>query len=554
MKVETVQRKKKQRAFPVWGVVLAVAFTCLSCSGDPAPPPLCQETGEKCFDAVVIGAGGGGLAAGARLALGGEKVLVIEQHDKVGGYMTAFEREPYRFEASLHAMDGLDQGGMSYNTFEQLDLLNRVKRIRLDPAYRSVFPGITMDVPADPWAYSEVLKKQFPDEAEGIQGLFEALESINASMQCLMNLQDRKDVGKTLWRMLKGPGMLWPLIKYWNTSCSGMLDDYVHDEKLIAFITQLACFAGAEPDKVSGMFFAMMWNSYHFSGFTYFKGGSQAVSDALADVIEENGGEILLNTRVSKIKVKEGRAVAVGTEDGKEFKCRWVVSNANAPDTFFKMIGEENLPEDYVEGLKSMKVGLSAFVVYLGVDHDYRDAFPKGVHSYFVNSGYDQEQNFQYYYEGVPEKSTYGLINYTLVDPDNAPPGKNVICMSTIMPYDYKGDWYENESYDKYTALKDEVAWKLIRRSEEYLPGLREHIEVMEVGSPRTMEHYTSNPKGSIFGWDNTPEQSMMNRLPQETPIHNLYLAGAWTFPSGGQSAVLVSGLMAAKKILARDK
>jgi phytoene dehydrogenase-like protein len=122
------------------------------------------------------------------------------------------------------------------------------------------------------------------------------------------------------------------------------------------------------------------------------------------------------------------------------------------------------------------------------------------------------------------------------------------------MPYDYKGDWYESVSYAKYQALKEEVARTFIKRAEEYLPGLSEHIEVMEVGSPRTMEHYTLNPKGSIFGWEFLKEQSMLKRLPQKTPINNLFLAGAWTFPGGGQSAVLLSGAQAAEMILSRDK
>jgi len=86
------------------------------------------------------------------------------------------------------------------------------------------------------------------------------------------------------------------------------------------------------------------------------------------------------------------------------------------------------------------------------------------------------------------------------------------------------------------------------------LPDLSQHLEVFEVGSPRTMEHYTLNPGGTIFGWDNTLDQSLMKRLKQETPIKNLYLAGAWTFPAGGQSAVLVSGIMAADKILKLEK
>ena len=132
----------------------------------------------------------------------------------------------------------------------------------------------------------------------------------------------------------------------------------------------------------------------------------------------------------------------------------------------------------------------------------------------------------------------------------NAPPGKNVISIVSMMPYDYKGDWYESESYEKYDALKNEVAQIFIDRAEKLVPGLKDSIEVMEVGSPRTMEHYTLNPKGTIFGWEFNIEQSMLKRMKQKTPIKGLYLAGAWTFPCGGQSAVLMSGLMAADMIL----
>lgn len=539
----------------VWRIVLIpfVALSLVSSCSHQADRETAAEKGAASYDAVIIGAGGGGLAAAAKLALGGMKVLLIEQHDKVGGYMSRFERGPYQFEVSLHAMDGLDEGGITHNTFKELGILDRVKRIRLDPAYRSAFPDLTLDVPADPEVYRQRLQELFPGESAGIAGLFEALADINSSMICLMNLQDRRNVGQTVGRILRHPLMFWPMAKYWRSSCSAMLHDYVQDPRLIALITQLACFAGAEPDKVSGMFFAMMWNSYHHAGFTYFEGGSQAVANALAQVIRENGGEILLSTRVTKIVLEGSRARAVQTQDGKEFPCRYVVSNANAPDTFFKMVGREHLPAEYVKKLEGLKIGLSAFVVYLGVDHDYSDSFPKGVHSYFVNAGYDQVANFRAYYEGIPEETTFGIVNYSMVDPQAAPKGKNVICLATIMPYDYQGDWHEAESYRNYTLLKEEVAMKLVKRTEAFLPGLSSHIEEMEVGSPRTMEHYTLNPRGTIFGWDNTPEQSMMKRLPQKTPIDNLYLAGAWTFPGGGQSAVLISGLYAARMILDRE-
>ncbi len=526
--------------------VLMALLLCVSIPGAASS----AESGSS-YDVVIVGAGGGGLSAGARLALGGMKVLVIEQHYKVGGYMTTFERGDYTFEVSLHAMGSPEPGGMTYNTFKSLDLIGRVKPIRLDPMYRTVYPDLDLVIPGDSEEYKELLKKTFPHEAKGIDGLFKTLNRIDTTMMAMMGLTEG-EFGEALGVMVR-PWVYWPVMKYWNATLSEMLDDYVQDEKLIAVFTQLSGYAGAEPDNVQAVFFCLMWASYHYGGYYYFEGGSQSVSDAMADVIEENGGEILLSNLVTKIKIQDGRAVAVRTEDGKEFKCRYVVSNANAPDTFFKLVGTEHLPADYVERIETMKIGLSPFVVYLGVDHDYTEMF-HDMHQIMISESYDVHQNFMYVYDGVPEKAGYAIANYSAIDPTAAPAGKNVFQVISMLPYDWKDGWYESESYARYDALKTETAKILIKRAEKFVPDLSKHIEVMEVGSPRTMEHFTLNPKGTIFGWDNIPEQSMMKRLPQETPIENLYLSGAWTFPGGGQEAVMASGVLVGEKILKKAK
>ena len=250
---------------------------------------------------------------------------------------------------------------------------------------------------------------------EGIDALFDDLALIYEGMDSLGKLQAKQDTGATIWKMIKKPQMFWPIIKYWNSTASEMLANYIHDEKLIALFVQLMAYTGMPADEVSGMLFAGMWVSYHHVGFCYFEGGSGAVTKALGEVVEENGGEILLNTLATKIVVEEGAAVAVQTKDGKEFKCRYVVSNANAPDTFFKMVGREYLPEEYAHRLETRKIGLPAFAVYLGVDHDFSDAFePEGNHSYFINPGYDQTETFKYFREGNPEKAMFGMINFYL--------------------------------------------------------------------------------------------------------------------------------------------
>ncbi len=510
-----------------------------------------KELGANEYDVVVVGAGGGGLSAAAKLAKEGMKVIVVEQHFQVGGYMSSFSRKGYTFEASLDAMDktGIDM-------FESLGIKDKVTVVKLEDPYLAKFPGLNFQVPADADDYLKELQKTFPHEAEGIADLFDTLLSMNITMQNLMNMQDGKDVVSSIASLIFKPWHLWPLVKYWSSNCTDMMHDFVQDKKFIALFTQLMCYTGIDSDNVSGMLFAMMWNSYHYGGFYYFHGGSHAVTKALSEVVKENGGEVLMSHLVTKIVIEDGKAVAVKAKDlntkkMKEFKCRYVVSNANAPQTFFKLVGREYLPEDYTKRLETMTIGLPTYAVYLGVNHDYSKEMEN--HTIFDNPCFDQNKVFEYYHKGNAEKALYGLINYTMKDPTNAPKGKNVLALISIMPYDYKGDWYMSKGYDKYKALKLKVANTLIDRAEKHLPTIRKHVEVMEVATPLTNERYTLNPKGTIFGWEYSIDQSMLKRLPQETPIENLYLSGAWTFPGGGQSAVLISGVLCAKTILSAD-
>ena len=129
-------------------LLFAVVFVFVGARGDGA-----TADDAKVYDVVVVGAGGGGLAAAARLARSGMKVLLIEQHSKVGGYMTAFARGDYTFEVSLHAISGIgDDIGRNKPLFQELGILGKVKPIKLQLPYRVIFPDLVMDVPADPEA------------------------------------------------------------------------------------------------------------------------------------------------------------------------------------------------------------------------------------------------------------------------------------------------------------------------------------------------------------------------------------------------------------------
>ncbi len=496
------------------------------------------------WDVAVVGGGGGGLAAAASLAQAGLKVILFEQHVKVGGYMTAFERGDYRFEVSLHAISGFtDEIGASKPLFRQLGILDKIQPLRIDTPYRVVFPDFEMDVPADVSLYRSRLLTRFPEEKEGIDRLFKMMENVRFVLQA--------QAGKAGPPPDENPG--WPFQKYGRASARAMLSDFIQDAKLLSLFSWLRMYCGTSLDELPARLFLGMWGTYHYDGYYYVSGGSQAISNALAEVIAANGGRIELSTRVTRIAVEDGKAVAVRTRDGREFRCRYVVSNASGPTTLNELVGREQLPREYLAELDRMEIGPSILQVYLGVKHDYRSEF-RGAHGITLLETPDLDEEEKAFQEGSLEKVPFIIVNYSVMDPDVAPAGKNVLTFTTYMPYDWRNGWHEGEDYEKYVALKQEAAEVLIRRAEKVLPGLGSHIEVMEVGSPRTMEHFTLNPRGAVYGWALKMSNPAPQRLAQETPIPNLFLAGVWTTAGHGQLAALGSGSRAARLILDREK
>lgn len=271
---------------------------------------------------------------------------------------------------------------------------------------------------------------------------------------------------------------------------------------------------------------------------------------------ETRAGEVVAEVRAGEV-VAEVHAVTSATPRGKSFHLTekhsgWRMAGcADCHGLDHGGLAPADLPDDYVASIDAMTMGLPAFVVYLGVDHDYAEEFPD-FHEIILQDSHDPHDVFQSGLDCKPGDDLLLLIaNYSRVDPTAAPAGKNVVTLTGLVGFDCFVDVWED--HEAYKEAKGQYAELFIQRAEEVLPSLSEHIEIMEVAAPQTTWAYTGNPNGSFVGFDTPPEQAILNRLPQETPIDNLYLAGAWTFPGGGQATVLLSGNFAADKVLAKE-
>jgi all-trans-retinol 13,14-reductase len=172
----------------------------------------------------------------------------------------------------------------------------------------------------------------------------------------------------------------------------------------------------------------------------------------------------------------------------------------------------------------------------------------------FFSPSYDPNADYKAMVNADVETSGVGVTLYDNLYKSYSPEGKNTVNVLTLQGYDhwkkYEAEYFKGNK-SAYQVEKERMADVLIDKVEKALmPGLRDAIEVKEIGSPLTNVRYTSNYRGAAYGWDQTVDNSGQNRMPHKTPIKNLYLSGAWTQPGHGYGAVIPSGLQCFAQIM----
>jgi all-trans-retinol 13,14-reductase len=496
--------------------------------------------GKNEFDAIIIGAGLGGLSCGAAFARQGFKPLVLEQHTKPGGYATTFTRNDFVFDVSLHSTTVVERNGL-HNLIPGFPEITDVEFVPHPDLYRVIFPEYDIRVPQKNLRkYIDMLIGYFPDEKAGIEGIFEDMQGLSSDIGKLSGAKAQID-------MSRFPVDYPVLFKIAGKTWGDMVDARIKNSKLKAIISSLWVYYGLPPSKLSPYYYALPTLSYLVKGGYYPIGKSQKISNALSKFIEDRGGTVKLGARVKEILVKDHAAYGVKTDTGEEFTARVVVSNASAHDTFKNMMHEDEFLKEYLQKMEKYSVSLSSFQVFIGLKKDLVGNIGIKDTEVFFNTGYDLDSDYQTMLNADVEKGGFALTLYDNLYKGYSPEGKNTLNILTLQGYDhwkqYEADYFKGNK-DAYSAEKKRMADILIEKVEKtLLPKLRNAVEVIEIGTPLTNMRYTSNYRGAVYGWDQTLNNSGNSRVGHKTPIKNLYLAGAWTKPGHGYSAVIPSGL-----------
>jgi prolycopene isomerase len=329
-----------------------------------------------------------------------------------------------------------------------------------------------------------------------------------------------------------------------NKSLADYLYRYVSHPELRAVLSVFCEYYGLPPSKLSAFYYMNATGAFFKHGGSYPFGGSQAISNALVRVIEDRGGEVRLSTKVDRVLVSDGKVSGIRVSDGKVEKVPAVAANCSAVTLFGKMIERQHIPGEYLDKIQRLRPSISSFVVWLGLNKDITDKIRDS--HIFLCSETDAEKAFQFGLEGEADRANLSVCIYSNIYKDYSPPGTTALSITLISGYDswkpFEQDYWAGRKA-QYRQKKQEIAEKLIRRVEsDLVPGLSGMIEVREVATPLTNARFTLNTQGAIYGFEQSIDNSFMNRISNRTPIKGLYLAGAWGEPGGGYAGVLISG------------
>ena len=522
------------------------------------------------YDAIIIGGGHNGLVNAAYLARAGRKVLVLERRHVLGGAAVTEEVFPgFKFSVCSYVVSLLRP-----EIIRELDLPRHgLEILPLDGTFTPMPSGdylwrvddhaktrreIARHSKLDAEAYEEY-GKAMAQMAKFVKPILNMTPPNPASLS-IREIRDLLFLGRR-FQHLPGPDQ-YNQVQLMTMSAADFLDQWFETDVLKATMSASGIIGTFLGVRSPGTAYVLL---HHYMGeidgafrsWGFARGGTGAVSNAIADAAREAGVEIRTESPIARILVKNGQARGVALASGDEIEADVVSSSVDPHLTFLKMIEPGQLPDDFLDEVRRYKFRGSSGKVNLALDAlpDFKCLPGEGAHlrgAVSISPSVD-------YMERAYDEAKYGhyssrpyidIVIPTLTDPSVAPPGKHVMsCFVQYAPYKLKeGTWDEQRE-----AFGDNV----VNTIAEYAPNLKNIILHRQVLTPLDLEREFGLSEGNIFQGELSLEQLFFLRpVPGyaqfRTPIRNLYLCGSATHPGGGIMGA--PGRLAALEILKDHK
>jgi phytoene dehydrogenase-like protein len=504
------------------------------------------------YDVIVIGGGHNGLVNAAYLAKGRKKVVVLERRHVLGGAAVTEEIVPgFLFSECSYVVSLLRP-----EIIRELDLPRHgLEILPLDGTFSPMPSGdylwrmndhaksvrdIRRHSRLDAEAYDEFSKMMTP-----MCRFVNPMLSMVPPDPTTLNPKDLKQLHFLLQRFRElSSDERYTLVQLMTMSSADFLNQWFETDVLKATMSASGIIGTFLGIRSPGTAYVLL---HHYMGeidgafrsWGFSRGGTGAISNAIADAAREAGVEIRTKAPVGKILVKNGRAMGVVLQSGEEIFANVVSSSVDPHLTFEKFLEPSELPGDFLEGVRRYKFRGSSGKVNLALDAipnfkclpgpgaHLRGAISISPSMEYMERAYDDAKYGRY-----SRKPYIDMVIPSLTDPSVAPPGKHVLsCFVQYAPYKLaEGTWD-----DRKEAFGDNV----INTIAEYAPNIKDIIIGRQVLTPLDLEREFGLTQGNIFQGELSLEQLFFLRpvagwAYYRTPIRNLYMCGSATHPGGG--------------------
>ena len=491
----------------------------------------------KKYDAVVIGAGNGGLVAAIRLLQGGAKTLLVEKHNIPGGFATSFKRGRFEFEASLHELNDFgtkDNAGDVRDLFDALGVTDKIEWLQIPEAYRVISREEKIDatMPFGIKAFIDKMEQYVPGSRKSMQKFFDLAEEVRAAQAYSNSVNGNTDQKIML-------SQYGNFVRCGSYSVNEVLDAIKMPKKAKDILNAYWCYLGAHCDDLSFLHYSSMVIRYITRGAAMPKSRSHEISLAMVERIRELGGDVWFNTEAVKIKTgADGGVEGVVLKNGEEIQTRHVIANCSPHIVYGKMM--DKVDERIVKETNARKFAGRGFTMFLGLN---KSADELGItnHNYFLYDTMDTAKQYDLM-KTIESNEVQATVCLNRAYPECSPEGTTMMYFTTL----YMSDDWANVKPEDYFKVKDYVANKMIDRFEQDTGcKIRDSIEEISVATPMTYARYCGHPEGGIYGYESQYWDGLMPRLLMMAEDHKtrgLRFAGGFSMRLSGYSSAYFSG------------
>jgi all-trans-retinol 13,14-reductase len=501
------------------------------------------------WDTLVIGSGMGGMTCAAILASLGERVLVLEQHYVPGGFTHMFKRPGYSWDVGVHAVGEVTDHSLTGRLLAKLSG-GALEWASLGPVYDEFhFPGdFRIDFPDSPRQFRDNLLAAFPAEGPAIDGYLDHVRDVAASMKAyyLARLAPSA-VGPLAERVVARRARRW-LQRNTEEVLRGLTDD----DRLRTVLASQWGYYGSTPGRSSFAIQALVTKHFLHGGY-YPVGGASRIAETLLKTVADAGGWTRIRCDVERILVEGGRAVGVRLVDGEELRAKRIVSAAGVQSTVSRLLPPSLREGRWGRGVTGLRPAPAHVCLYIGFKGDIRAAGASGANKWFYDTWSRQAAGWHVdpAADAQPEAPILYCSFPSLKDPqhDPGPEQRHTGEVVTFVPWEtfdaWRGsDWHKRgEAYDAFKAsMTERLRAQLLAR----MPALGPLIDVMELSTPLTTDHFTRPMAGSIYGIEPTPARFANAHLRPRSPVKDLFFAGSEVVSVGVIGAMMGGALAAA--------